>query len=43
MFLSSPRISTKYFYMTKFFRDVHGLEDYIDKSLLEVYDKLPED
>jgi hypothetical protein len=33
----------KYYFMTKFFRDVHGLEDYMDKTLLEVRDKLPKE
>ena len=33
----------KYFYMIKFFSDVEGLDGYVDKSLLDVYDKLPEE
>ena len=33
----------KYYFMTKFFKDVHGLEDYMDKTLLDVRDKLPKE
>lgn len=33
----------KYFYMIKFFSDVEGLDGYVDKSLLDVYENLPED
>ncbi|MFL6446283.1 MAG: hypothetical protein ACJ746_01060 [Bryobacteraceae bacterium] len=33
----------KYFYMMRFFSDVEGLDGYVDKSLLDVYEKLPEE
>ena len=33
----------KYYFMTRFFKDVHGLEDYMDKTLLDVRDKLPKE
>jgi hypothetical protein len=33
----------KYYFMTKFFKDVHGLESLMDTSLLDVFDKLPHD
>ena len=33
----------KYYFMTKFFKDVQGLEAVMDKSLLDVYDKLPKE
>jgi hypothetical protein len=32
----------KYFYMIKFSKDVQGLKEYMDKLLLDTYDKLPE-
>jgi hypothetical protein len=31
----------KYYFMTKFFKDVQGLEKFMDKTLLDVRDKLP--
>jgi hypothetical protein len=33
----------KYYFMTLFFKDVHGLEFLMDTTLLDVYNKLPQE
>ena len=33
----------KYYFMTKFFKDVHGMEKFVDKTLLDIFDKLPKE